>query len=167
MISGRMSAQYYLLDLIEQARTMSQGENHLSQQHFLEFIADPKSLLIAFEQAQHWQEKYRQIMLLGKSLAKMDDSLKVEQAQVQGCESDAWLYHMHIDGKHYFIADSDARVVKGLIALLLGACQGQDSATIAAFDPAAYFTELGIAGQLSPSRTNGLYALANAIKAVV
>lgn len=56
------------------------------------------------------------------------------------------------------------RIVKGLIGLLLGACQGKTSDEIHAFDPHAYFEQLGLAGQLSPSRTNGLNALAKAIK---
>ncbi|GIU21739.1 SufE family protein [Shewanella schlegeliana] len=125
---------------------------------------DTAATVELFEQAGNWQERYRQIMLLGKSLPKLDDNLRVESAQVRGCESNAWLYHSEIDGKHYFIADSDARIVKGLIALLLIACNGKTSNEIGAFSPDCYFTQLGLQGQLSPSRTNGLLALAKAIK---
>ena len=103
-------------------------------------------------------------MLLGKTLPKLDDELRVDSAQVRGCESNAWLYHCEIDGQHYFVADSDARIVKGLVALLLIACNGKSSAEITAFDPDNYFSQLGLQGQLSPSRTNGLLALAKAIK---
>ncbi|ABZ75393.1 Fe-S metabolism associated SufE [Shewanella halifaxensis HAW-EB4] len=126
--------------------------------------SDTAATVELFEQAGNWQERYRQIMLLGKSLPKLDDNLRVESAQVRGCESNAWLYHSEIDGKHYFIADSDARIVKGLIALLLIACNGKTSSEITAFSPDSYFTQLGLQGQLSPSRTNGLLALAKAIK---
>ncbi|GIU07133.1 MULTISPECIES: SufE family protein [unclassified Shewanella] len=134
-----------------------------------EFLAlhlenDAQTILSLFEQAGNWQERYRQIMLLGKSLPKIDESLRVDSAQVRGCESNAWLYHSEIDGKHYFIADSDARIVKGLVALLLIACNGKSSSEIGAFSPDDYFTQLGLQGQLSPSRTNGLLALAKAIK---
>ncbi|MGS0676404.1 SufE family protein [Shewanella sp. 125m-1] len=134
-----------------------------------EFLAltlesDAQTTLKLFEQAGNWQERYRQIMLLGKSLPKLDDSFRVESAQVRGCESNAWLYHSEIDGKHYFVADSDARIVKGLIALLLIACNGKTSSEISAFAPDSYFTQLGLHGQLSPSRTNGLLALTKAIK---
>ncbi|MCG9730120.1 SufE family protein [Shewanella sp. Isolate13] len=125
---------------------------------------DTATTVALFEQAGNWQERYRQIMLLGKSLAKLEDNLRVESAQVRGCESNAWLYHSEIDGKHYFLADSDARIVKGLIALLLIACNGKTSKEIRAFSPDSYFTQLGLQGQLSPSRTNGLLALAKAIK---
>lgn len=130
----------------------------------VEFSQSAQATLALFQQANNWQERYRHIMLLGKSLTKLADEYRVESAQVRGCESDAWLYHSEIDGKHYFLADSDARIVKGLVTLLLIACNGKTSAEINAFDADDYFTQLGLQGQLSPSRTNGLLALAQAIK---
>ena len=126
-------------------------------------VEDAATLLARFEQAQNWQERYRQIMLLGKTLPTLADEFRLESAQVNGCESDAWQYHLEQDGKHYFLADSDARIVKGLIGLLLSACHGKQSDEILAFDPSAYFKQLGLEGQLSPSRTNGLHALAKAM----
>lgn len=126
-------------------------------------VEDAATLLARFEQAPNWQERYRQIMLLGKVLPSLTNELRLESAQVKGCESDAWLYHIEQDGKHYFLADSDARIVKGLIGLLLSACHGKQSDEILAFDPSAYFKQLGLEGQLSPSRTNGLHALAKAM----
>lgn len=126
-------------------------------------VEDAATLLARFEQAPNWQERYRQIMLLGKVLPSLTNELRLESAQVKGCESDAWLYHLEQDGKHYFLADSDARIVKGLIGLLLSACHGKQSDEILAFDPSAYFKQLGLEGQLSPSRTNGLHALAKAM----
>ncbi|QQX81067.1 SufE family protein [Shewanella sp. KX20019] len=130
----------------------------------LELNQSAQATLELFEQANNWQERYRQIMLLGKTLPKLDECFRVDTAQVRGCESNAWLYHCEIEGKHYFLADSDARIVKGLIALLLIACNGKTSAEITDFDPKPFFKQLGLEGQLSPSRTNGLLALANAIK---
>ncbi len=126
-------------------------------------VQDAAMLLSRFEQAPNWQERYRQIMLLGKALPSLADEFRLETAQVKGCESDAWLYHIAQEGKHYYLADSDARIVKGLIGLLLGACHGKTREQILSFDPATYFKQLGLEGQLSPSRTNGLYALANAM----
>ncbi len=131
----------------------------------LEISQSAQATLALFQQASNWQERYRHIMLLGKTLTKLAEQYRVESAQVRGCESDAWLYHSKIDGKHYFLADSDARIVKGLITLLLIACNGKTSAEINAFDADDYFSQLGLQGQLSPSRTNGLLALAQAIKA--
>ena len=82
---------------------------------------------------------------------------------MKGSDSDAWLYHIAQEGKHYYLADSDTRIVKGLIGLLLSACHGKTQDQILAFDPAIYFKQLGLEGQLSPSRTNGLHALAKAM----
>ncbi|WP_144210889.1 SufE family protein [Shewanella donghaensis] len=118
----------------------------------------------AIQTAKNWQDKYRQIMLVGKALPKLYDVFKQEHAQVKGCESQAWLYHKVIDGQHYFCADSDSRIVKGLIAILLHATHSKTTAEIKSFDLNMFFEQLGLSGQLSPSRTNGLTALANAIK---
>ncbi|KIO38207.1 SufE family protein [Shewanella sp. cp20] len=136
-----------------------------STEAFTGLTLDPQEILPSFTQAANWQERYRALMLLGKRLPPLAEALRQESAQVRGCESNAWLYHREIEGKHYYLADSDARIVKGLIALLLTAVQGQDRQTIAALDLNAYFDQLGLSGQLSPSRTNGVLALAEAIKA--
>ena len=131
------------------------------------FTLLPAELIAAvnqIEQANNWQDKYRQIMLLGKQLPKLPDHLKQEDAQVKGCESQAWLYHHQQNGQHFYLADSDARIVKGLIAILLVANQGKTTEQIAQFDVHHCFDSLGLSGQLSPSRTNGLAALASAIK---
>ncbi|VEF27368.1 Uncharacterized sufE-like protein ygdK [Shewanella baltica] len=134
-----------------------------SEADFHYSVQDAETLLARFTKAPNWQERYRQIMLLGKDLPSLSPELRVEAAQVKGCESDAWIYHLEQAGKHYYLADSDARIVKGLIGLLLGACHGRSRAEIQAFDPTAYFKQLGLEGQLSPSRTNGLNSLAKAM----
>lgn len=131
---------------------------------FLYEVEDSSTLLSRFQQAANWQERYRQIMLLGKDLPNLSAPLRQDCAKVQGCESDAWLYHLAQGDTHYYLADSDARIVKGLIGLLLSACHGKTTQHIQAFDPHSYFAQLGLEGQLSPSRTNGLNALALAIK---
>ena len=144
---------------------MTQATPQPAEALFLAQHFDSEAIIKRFNAAANWQERYRHIMLLGKTLTKLAEQYRVESAQVRGCESDAWLYHSKIDGKHYFLADSDARIVKGLITLLLIACNGKTSAEINAFDADDYFSQLGLQGQLSPSRTNGLLALAQAIKA--
>ncbi|QSX34292.1 SufE family protein [Shewanella avicenniae] len=115
-------------------------------------------------QASNWQDKYRLLMQLGKLLPAMDDAFKTAKAQVDGCESAAWLYHTEINGQHFYLADSEARIVKGLIVLILAATNGATTADINAFNAEAYFAQLGLAGQLSPSRSNGLYALVQQVK---
>ncbi len=115
-----------------------------------------------FSHAGNWQEKYRQLMLLGKSAPKLADEFKTDIAKIDGCESDAWLYHTQIRGKHYFIADSDARIVKGLIVILLSVYHEKTDKP--GTDIESVFTEFGLYTQLSPSRTNGLLAMARAMR---
>ncbi|MBT1443593.1 SufE family protein [Shewanella sp. JM162201] len=128
-----------------------------------------RALGMQVESAPNWQEKYRALMLGGKALMPLPDQWQQDAARVRGCESAAWLYHHSLGAddnkRHYFIAASDARIVNGLIALLLGQLSGQTTEHICTFDIEAYFRSIGLEGQLSPSRTNGLYALAQAIKA--
>ncbi|MCF1439274.1 MAG: SufE family protein [Shewanella sp.] len=115
--------------------------------------------------ANNWQEKYREIMLMGKLLPSLSREFHTDEAQIRGCESKAWLYHTRFDDQHYFLADSEARIVKGLAALLLAECQGASRDELQLFDIQNYFSALGLKGQLSPSRTNGLMALANQMQA--
>ncbi|MGB0892806.1 MAG: SufE family protein [Parashewanella sp.] len=114
--------------------------------------------------ANNWQDKYRQLMMLGKALPKIDEALKTHNAQIDGCESAAWLYHYQQGDIHYFLADSDARIVKGLIAILLALFNQKSTDDIQQVNIEACFKELGLLHQLSPSRTNGLMALAKRIK---
>lgn len=112
-----------------------------------------------------WQNKYRQLILLGKKLPELTSADKIDDHQIQGCESQAWLV-MHIDDKQHlwFGLDSDARIVKGLMAALLAAVNGKTRTEINALDIDAYFADLGFMQQLSPSRGNGLKAVIEAIK---
>lgn len=140
----------------------------LPAEQFLEFDQQGTPALqdaaIKVANAKQWQDKYRLLMQLGKLLPAIDDAAKTEDALVDGCESAAWLFHFPLGDLHLFLADSDARIVKGLIVLLLAATNGKTAEEIHAFDASAYFAELGLAGQLSPSRSNGLYALAAQIQ---
>ncbi|MCL1159003.1 SufE family protein [Shewanella inventionis] len=144
--------------------TLISPKNIPDSQLFTDLPADVIAAVNHIEQAKNWQDKYRHIMLLGKQLPTLADNFKQADAQVKGCESQAWLYHHQLNGQHYYLADSDARIVKGLIAILLVANQGKTTEQINQFDVSHYFDTLGLSGQLSPSRTNGLAALANAIK---
>ncbi|MFQ6370749.1 SufE family protein [Shewanella sp. YIC-542] len=118
----------------------------------------------AIAAARSWQDKYRLLMQAGKLLPPLPAMWQTEAARVRGCESAAWVYHLQSQQQHLFLADSDARIVKGLIALLLSQMNNATAARIAEFSAEAFFQQLGLAGQLSPSRTNGLYALVQAMK---
>lgn len=125
--------------------------------------ADVASLLAT---QQGWQNKYRQLILLGNKLPALSDDYKVAENQITGCESQAWLaFSCDNDDRLWFGLDSDARIVKGLMAALLAAVNGKTRAEIAMFDIEDYFAQLGFMQQLSPSRGNGLKAVIAAIKA--
>ncbi|GIC78430.1 cysteine desulfurase sulfur acceptor subunit CsdE [Moritella sp. F3] len=113
-----------------------------------------------------WQNKYRQLIQLGNKIPALSDDYKIAENQIKGCESQAWLaLHCDNDERLWFGLDSDARIVKGLMATLLAAVNGKTRAEIAAFDVDDYFAQLGFMQQLSPSRGNGLKAVIAAIKA--
>ncbi|GAA4899795.1 SufE family protein [Ferrimonas pelagia] len=111
----------------------------------------------------HWQGRYRILMKLGNRMAKLAPELQQAAAAVAGCESATWLYHYQQAGRHYFLADSDSRIVRGLLVLVLAAANGRSAEQLAQLDLAAWFAQLGLADHLSPSRSNGLNAVVEAI----
>ncbi|RTZ15293.1 cysteine desulfurase sulfur acceptor subunit CsdE [Vibrio aquaticus] len=113
-----------------------------------------------------WEDRYRQVIQWGKKLPKMSDDLKSEQVTVSGCESLVWLVSEQVGDKWFFCADSDARIVRGLIALVMAAFDGKTSEEIQTFDVEAYFEKLGLIAHLSPSRGNGLKAIVEQIQAI-
>ena len=120
------------------------------------------------ENAAGWQQKYRQIMLLGKQLPVMPEALKVDDALVKGCESKVWLYidFDHTENSLVLAGDSDTRIVKGLLALILAlynVLTPQQATQINAYDE---FERLGLISHLSPSRGNGIKAMVDKIQAM-
>ncbi|UTT85380.1 cysteine desulfurase sulfur acceptor subunit CsdE [Vibrio pelagius] len=111
-----------------------------------------------------WEDRYRQVIQWGKKLPQMPDELKSEQVTVAGCESQVWLVAQQDGDVWHFCADSDARIVRGLIALVMAAFDGKTSQQIQAFDIDDYFAKLGLIDHLSPSRGNGLKAIVEQIK---
>ncbi len=111
-----------------------------------------------------WEDRYRQVIQWGKKLPAMPEELKSEQVTVSGCESLVWLVSKQDDGVWHFCADSDARIVRGLIALVMAAFDGKTSQQIQGFDVDSYFEQLGLIAHLSPSRGNGLKAIVDTIK---
>ncbi|MBF8999333.1 MULTISPECIES: cysteine desulfurase sulfur acceptor subunit CsdE [Vibrio] len=112
-----------------------------------------------------WEDRYRQIVMWGKKLPIMDDECKSETIKVSGCESQVWLIAKQEDnGLWYFHADSDARIVRGLIAIVMAAYNGHTAEQIQQFDIDGYFTRLNLLSHLSPSRGNGLKAIVDQVK---
>ncbi|NAW61149.1 cysteine desulfurase sulfur acceptor subunit CsdE [Vibrio sp. V31_P5A7T61] len=122
-------------------------------------------ILATMRSLQGWEARYRQLILWGKQLPVMDESLKSDQAVVAGCESQVWLVSEQDEQDGWlFCADSDARIVRGLIAVVLAALNAKTGEQIAAFDMDAYFSDLGLLDHLSPSRGNGLKAIVEKIR---
>ena len=114
----------------------------------------------------NWEDRYRFIIDLGRELPSMPGSLKVDANIVHGCQSQVWIDHQLTDGHLYFTLDSDAIIVRGLIAILLAVFNGQPPAAIQAFDVDALFNELDLLRHLSPTRGNGLAALVRRIREI-
>ncbi|PTT48898.1 SufE protein [Aeromonas sp. HMWF014] len=118
-----------------------------------------------FAAAHGWENQYRLIIQLGKLLPALPPEWQQEEFRLKGCESLAWLKGESTeDGCWHFACDSDARIVRGLIVIVLAALNHQSAEVIQAFDMEAYFTELGLEKHLSPSRGNGLRAIVLAIR---
>ncbi|MGB5445279.1 MAG: SufE family protein [Psychromonas sp.] len=123
-----------------------------------------EQLLQAFQENSSWDKQYKLIIQLGKKLPEMDAKDKIESNQVQGCESLAWLIVNKEDEFYTFKMDSDTRVVKGLMMILLIIYQGKNARQIRDFDIREYFEKLGLLHHLSPSRSNGLFAIIEKIQ---
>ncbi len=113
-----------------------------------------------------WEERYRYLIDLGRALPQMDDARKSDDAIVKGCTSRVWLYVTENQGRLQLDADSDAHIVRGLIALLLVAYNDKTPAEIGAVDIDAFFQSLGLDQHLSPNRRNGFYAMVERVKAL-
>ncbi len=111
-----------------------------------------------------WMDKYQLLIDLGNDLAALDEKYKNEQNLIDGCQSRVWIQCDHVDGRLYFTADSDALIVKGIIALLIHVISGHTPQEI--IDADLYFIErIGLREHLSPTRSNGLLAMVKRIKA--
>ena len=111
-----------------------------------------------------WMDKYQMLIDLGNDLGTLDEKYKTEQNLIDGCQSRVWLQCDHVDGKLVFSAESDALIVKGIIALLIRVISGHTPEEIR--DADLYFIEkIGLKDHLSPTRSNGLLALVKQIKA--
>ena len=105
-----------------------------------------------------WMDRYAMIIDLGNNLPPIDEKYKTPDHLIEGCQSRVWLNAEEKDGKVYYSADSDAIIVKGIIALLIKVLNGQTPREIARSD--MYFIDrIGLSENLSPTRSNGLLAM--------
>ena len=121
--------------------------------------ADAVIALETFQAAAGWEQRARLLMQWGDRLPVLSDVDKVEANRVHGCESQVWLVGALQDGHWQFSASSDARLIRGLVALLLARVNGLSAAELKQVDLPEWFSQLGLSRQLSPSRSNGLNAV--------
>ena len=115
--------------------------------------------LTAFAQAPGWEQRARLLMQWGERLEPLDDGERSEANRVAGCESQVWLVGERQNGRWHFRAASDARLIRGLLAVLLARVNGLDADELTQVDMADWFASLGLSRQLSPSRSNGMNAV--------
>jgi cysteine desulfuration protein SufE len=102
-------------------------------------------------------ERYRLLIELGRELEPMPDALKTDATLVRGCSASVWVYPTRADdGRLHFLADSNAAITKGIIALVLSAVQDQPPAAVAALDIADALEPFALQNQLSSNRTQGI-----------
>lgn len=121
--------------------------------------ASAQNALNSFEQASGWEQRARLLMQWGERLAPLSEAEKSEANRVHGCESQVWLVAEQTAGQWHFKGASDARIIRGLLALLLVRVEGLSSAELQHLDLPGWFNQLGLGRQLSPSRSNGLNAV--------
>ncbi len=122
-----------------------------------------------FELLDEWDDRYRYIIELGRSLPDLPESARTESNKVQGCASQVWLEtEVKSDGANApvltFVGDSDAHIVKGLIAILLALYSGQPAQEILSRDAVALFHKLGLGEHLTPQRSNGFRSMVERIR---
>ncbi|PIS11816.1 MAG: Fe-S metabolism protein SufE [Bdellovibrio sp. CG10_big_fil_rev_8_21_14_0_10_47_8] len=117
-----------------------------------------------FQNLNSWEDRYKKIISMGKSLPDLPDTLRTEESKVKGCQSQVWLHaKLNSQGDIEFQGDSDALLVKGLVALLLQIYSGVTPEEILSTPP-DFLKAIGFEGNLSPSRANGLFAMIKQIR---
>lgn len=128
------------------------------------------SIVDDFSFLDDWEDKYRYLIELGRMLEPLPDEARTEANKVRGCASQVWLQTKvgEHDGEPivHFRGDSDAHIVRGLIALTLAFFSGHATKDIVAGDALALFRKLGLSEHLTPQRSNGLRSMVKRIRAI-
>ena len=120
-------------------------------------------LIDNFELLDDWEDKYSYIIELGKNLEPLDEQYRTEEWKVRGCQSQVWLEPLLDNNKIHFKGDSDAFIVKGLIAIVFMIYSDKTVQEIKEIAVEEIFAKLGLQEHLSPSRRNGLFSLVEKI----
>lgn len=122
-----------------------------------------EELVNKFKDLTDWEDKYSEIIKMGKSLPELPEEYRLDKNKVEGCQSQVWMHSEFKDGKINIYADSDAMIVKGLIAMLVYVYSGQTPDEILG-NPPEFLTKIGVDTHLSPTRKNGLSAMLKQIQ---
>ena len=131
----------------------------MATEAFEDIVAD-------FEFLDEWEDRYRYVIDQGKAMEPLDDALKVPATKVDGCASQVWLHPRIEAGVFTFDGDSDAMIVRGLIAVLRALYNGLPVAQVPGVDAQAELARLGLNDHLSSQRSNGLRAMIERIRLV-
>jgi cysteine desulfuration protein SufE len=122
-----------------------------------------------FSLLDEWDDRYRYVIELGRKLPPLLDAQRTDANKVQGCVSQVWLATAieHRDGRPFltFAGDSDAHIVRGLVAILIALLSGRPASEIAGEDPVALFEQLGLGEHLTPQRSNGFRSMVARMRA--
>ncbi len=130
-------------------------------------MASLDQIIDDFAYLDDWEDRYRYVIELGKSLPDLPDELKTAEHKVQGCASQVWLVSDAEAGEDpvlHFRGDSDAHIVRGLVAIVLAAYDGKHASEAAKLDATTLFSKIGLIEHLSAQRANGLRSMINRIR---
>ncbi|GGL90902.1 cysteine desufuration protein SufE [Pseudooceanicola nanhaiensis] len=129
----------------------------MAQDAFEDIVAD-------FEFLDDWEDRYRHVIDMGKAMDPLDDALRTPATKVEGCASQVWLHPVVEDGRFRFDGDSDALIVRGLIAVLRALYNGLPVAEVPKVDAGGELARLSLQDHLSAQRSNGLRAMIGRIR---
>ncbi|MBT9383629.1 SufE family protein [Pseudooceanicola sp. CBS1P-1] len=129
----------------------------MAQDAFEDIVAD-------FDFLEDWEDRYRYVIDLGKAMDPLPEALKVPATKVDGCASQVWLHPRPEKGTFYFDGESDAMIVRGLIAVLRALYNGTPMADLPKVDAKAELSRLSLEDNLSSQRSNGLRAMIERIR---
>ena len=122
-----------------------------------------QALVDDFSLFETWEEKYEYIIDLGKKLSPLYAAFKIDEYKIKGCQSSVWIHSQIKDGKVYFEGDSDAVIVRGLVAMVILVLNGQTPKAIAEA-PLSFIDAIGLRSHLAQTRSNGLSAMIKQMK---
>lgn len=124
---------------------------------------EQNNIVNQFTELEEWDDKYSLLIKMGKELGELDPEIKIEKNKISGCQSQVWMHASLNDGKMVIKGDSDAMIVKGLVAMLIKVYSNQKPEDILS-SPPEFLNKIGIDKHLSPTRKNGLGSMLKQIK---